>query len=168
MKRLTYWFIIVYGICICAGCVTVTIPEDVIPQEKMKILLKEFHLANAISQRLGQSLEERSAGRQELFSAILVREGETRESFLRSYMFYLDHPTFMDEIYSQIVEEFNEEVTIEEDFRYNKLREAKDAYINKIKAENQDSIEIRLKNPKPEANTPTFSTKPAEKPNKKN
>ncbi|RMG29455.1 MAG: DUF4296 domain-containing protein [Bacteroidetes bacterium] len=122
MKR-TYLSVILLSFLLALGaCKQEQMPEGIIPQAEMKEILKSIHLANAMGQRTGNTLEQRNANRQELYNAIFSRFGVDRETFYNSYLYYLDHPEKLDPIYKDIITELNEAEPIENEYEYESRR----------------------------------------------
>jgi len=150
MKYTLFFILFAFGL-LGTSCISEEIPEDVLPQEQMRAILKDFHLANAMAQRPGRDLEARKSDREELYSAILSRYDIARKTFFDSYIFYLDHPRILNDMYAKIVEELNEQSTVEQELKYDLMQKQKKKTF-KLKTEGQDSLA--------KINKPTVTPKP--------
>lgn len=103
-----------------AGCAKDERPEGILPPADMKEILKSIHLANALAERKAVGLEERKAEREALYQSILTYHQTTRDTFYTSYLYYLDHPEELDQIYKTIIRELDEQERIEQDLRYSR------------------------------------------------
>ena len=78
--------------------------KDVMSEEKMKSILLDFHVAEAIAGKKEGVHERKEVLREELHQEILEQYGETKETFYQSYQYYLQHPAALDSIYTSIIQ----------------------------------------------------------------
>ena len=100
------------------------IPENLISQEKMAEILVEFHLSEAITDSHIREFEQKKLLKDDLFDEILKKNNLDREPFFDSYSYYIDHPTKMDSIYKNVIENLGDYLKIVENENYLQKNEA--------------------------------------------
>ncbi|MEO0896892.1 MAG: DUF4296 domain-containing protein [Bacteroidota bacterium] len=90
------------GICGCDE--EESIPKDAIPFEQMEEILLEFHIAEAIAGKKGGAMIQRHIMREDLHVEVLEKFGLDKETFFRSYEYYLLSPSVLDSLYGNIVD----------------------------------------------------------------
>lgn len=86
-----------------------TIPEDVIPKDKMERILYDLHMVEgiiAVFPTQGDSNAQRALG---YYDEVYAKHQITKEEFVKSFDFYVKHPVLMDTVYTRMIERFNEE-----------------------------------------------------------
>ncbi|MCI4671466.1 MAG: DUF4296 domain-containing protein [Bacteroidia bacterium] len=77
--------------------------EKALPEELMRDILIDFHVAEAIAGRRGGLSVYREMFRKDLTKDILEKYDVSKETFFESYEYYMEHPSKMDSIYVQII-----------------------------------------------------------------
>lgn len=78
---------------------------EVIDEATMQAILMDIHLSDAWVERSGGTLYERSMLREGAYDEVLARHGLDRETFFRSYLYYLEAAVQLDSIYVRMVRE---------------------------------------------------------------
>ncbi|MEO0472611.1 MAG: DUF4296 domain-containing protein, partial [Bacteroidota bacterium] len=90
------------------SCQENTIPDDLIGRDQMKTILLELHLADAVAERDENQPARRTVMREAMYDAVMKRFQLDRETFMRSYEYYLHQESVeMDEIYREITDTLN-------------------------------------------------------------
>ena len=89
------------------ACGGQSLPEGILGEEVMKEILSDVHLAIALTQKPGRSIEQRDADREEIINSVLSKYQIDRGEFYNSYEFYVRNPILLDSIYSQLIRDMN-------------------------------------------------------------
>jgi uncharacterized protein YcfL len=85
-------------------------PANLLPHTRMVRILREFHLADAVSGQFSGIMESRDSLRRVVQLQVLQREKVTPQVFYQSYSWYLEHPEEMDSVYSDVLKGLNKEL----------------------------------------------------------
>ena len=107
LKNLIYILLFVFAAC---NNDDITIPENIIPQSKMVQILADFHLAEVTAnyKSLGDT---NRIDVMELYSQIYKKHSITKEQYKESYQFYLEHPTLLNKMYDEVINELSRRQT---------------------------------------------------------
>jgi hypothetical protein len=83
-----------------------SIPEDVLPKDKMAEVLTDFQLAETVV-RLQLNYKD-SITESSLFDKVFEKHQISKEQFDKSFTFYTKHPTILKEIYDECIVNFTE------------------------------------------------------------
>ncbi len=83
----------------------ITIPEHVLPPEKMKMLLTDVHIADAVAEQKAQEGLDEKIVTAELHAQIFKNHGIGEQKFKESLAFYEANPKLMDEVYAEVLNE---------------------------------------------------------------
>jgi hypothetical protein len=72
-------------------------------EDTMRDVLVDMHLADAVVEVAGGTMNQRDALRDSYTGEILEQRGLDRETFLRSYQYYVRRPEEMNRIYEQVI-----------------------------------------------------------------
>ncbi|HLP51877.1 MAG TPA: DUF4296 domain-containing protein [Chitinophagales bacterium] len=100
MKRVILFALILLSAC---KAKLPDIPGNVIPMEKMELILADMHIADAVAETKAQMGMSEQLIVQEYHEQIFINHGVTRAEFLSSYKFYQDNPKLMDIMYDKIL-----------------------------------------------------------------
>lgn len=84
-----------------AGCREAAPP--VLDERTMQAVLTDIHLADAWVEKGGGTLMERTMLREGVYDEVLARYDLDRETFYRSYRYYLEEAVTLDSIYVRMV-----------------------------------------------------------------
>ena len=84
----------------------IIIPANIIPQDKMVLVMTDAHLVEAIIIQ-GHTMADKSP--EAYYQGIYENHNITKEQFEESYRFYIDHPELFDEIYNEILTELSKQ-----------------------------------------------------------
>jgi len=102
-------FILYLGIsflfCACSPK-EVQIPADIIPQEKMVILMTDVLILESIYNQNKQGNDSTITVR-DSYQNIFRKHGVTDSLFDKSFKFYTDNPEFLKEIYTEVITEIS-------------------------------------------------------------
>jgi len=82
-------------------------PADVFPIEKMKMIMADMHIADAVAEMKGKGGANEAEVTRELYAQIYKNNGVTEEQFNKSYQFYLSHPVWQNKLYEEILTELS-------------------------------------------------------------
>jgi hypothetical protein len=82
-------------------------PADLIPEDKMVMLLVDLHVAEADAQDRGWNPEAYQELLYRYYEQICEVHGYSLEQIERSYEYYVNLPLTMNDIYSSVLEELN-------------------------------------------------------------
>lgn len=83
------------------------VPADVIAMDKMKLILADIHIADAVAETKAQGGGNENLLTQEYYAQIFKNRGITREEFNRSYTFYQHTPVLIDKLYEDVLTELS-------------------------------------------------------------
>jgi hypothetical protein len=83
------------------------IPGDVLPMEKMRMMLVDIHIADAVAETKAQAGEDEKKLSEAYMEQICGSHGVSKEEFLRSYRFYETKPVLMNLIYDEVLNELS-------------------------------------------------------------
>ncbi len=101
MKR---YFLI--GLLLLTACnAKTTIPEDVLPENKMILILSEIHMAETEIQNINFKSVDSSYALQRAWEIKIMKKFKTdTATYNRSYKFYLTHVEYMQDIYTAVAD----------------------------------------------------------------
>jgi hypothetical protein len=79
------------------------IPSDIILQDEMADILTDVHLAEASTDNRGTTMPQINRMMATKYDSLFRRHHVTFEQFKSSYNFYLDHPDYLSDIYTEVV-----------------------------------------------------------------
>jgi len=85
----------------------VTIPDDVLSQDKMVSILADVHLAEAAITLKFTNKDTSKLQAQEFYDFIYKSHKTTKEQFNKSYDFYTSHPELLNKIYDDVLTELS-------------------------------------------------------------
>ena len=93
-----------------AGCISkeVDIPEGILTQETMVMVMVDLQLVNALSQKRFTKDPKSPGTTLANYQQVFDKHHLTRESFQESLDFYKEHPPLLIEIYDEMLNEFSE------------------------------------------------------------
>ena len=83
------------------------IPADVMSMDKMKPILADIHMADAVAETKAQAGANERDLSQQYYVQILKQRGVTQQEFNRSYSFYQQHPMLMEKLYDDVLTELS-------------------------------------------------------------
>jgi hypothetical protein len=104
MKRLIG--LVFLSLCACKQELP-DVPKDVISFEKMKMILTELHIADAVAETKAQAGEDEKTLSKIYNEHVIQSHGLSREEFLKSYKFYESEPKLFDKMYDEILAELS-------------------------------------------------------------
>jgi hypothetical protein len=84
-----------------------SMPADVLPIDKMKVVLADMQIADAVVETKMQGGANESALTQEYYARIYAIHQISPEQFTRSMKFYEDHPQWLNKLYEEILTELS-------------------------------------------------------------
>ncbi len=82
-------------------------PSDVLPVEKMKLVMRDMHIADALAETKAQAGGNEKALTMEYYAQIYKNYGITESEFNTSYKFYQQNPAWMDKLYAEVLTELS-------------------------------------------------------------
>ncbi len=76
---------------------------DLLPQELMREVLVELHVADAYTETQSSPVTYRNALREDLYLEILEKFELEEETFRHTYEYYTSHPNLMDSLYQEVI-----------------------------------------------------------------
>ncbi|MGB0177853.1 MAG: DUF4296 domain-containing protein [Owenweeksia sp.] len=89
----------------CSGRKGVKVPDDVFRQDTMIAILTDIHLVEGA--KLGRRIMGDTVLVDVYYQKVFEKHLTTKEEFEHSFKFYADHPSEMDKIYDQVIENLN-------------------------------------------------------------
>lgn len=91
-----------------------TIPEDVIPKEKMVKVLADVHVAEAAinlrNVQVGNARELNAS----MYKDVFLKHGISKDDFEKSYIFYSENSALFNEVYDNVITELTRQQAAEE------------------------------------------------------
>ena len=115
-------------------------PSNLLSQEEMVLILREFHLAQAIVEKENVDLDIRKAKNSQVYDLILDQYGQDRETFYESYAYYLSQPHLMDSIYTRIIDQYNHKLPEEQEKKFRKEQKFPGKEMQKLVKRQADSL----------------------------
>jgi hypothetical protein len=84
-----------------------TMPKEVLPVEKMKLILADMHIADAVAETKAQGGASEGALTQEYYGRIYQLHQVNPEQFTTSMKFYESHPVWLNKLYEEILTELS-------------------------------------------------------------
>ncbi|MEI6124407.1 MAG: DUF4296 domain-containing protein [Bacteroidota bacterium] len=106
-KRTLPIFLLIFIFTACSREKNVKIPNNIIPPDKMVIILVDFHLAEAVIVDKQQKKEDVNQWTNYYYSSILLKHNITRKKFRDSMKFYTENIEEMEKIYKEVVVELS-------------------------------------------------------------
>lgn len=100
MKRIIPILLILLSACKPA---LPTVPGDIIPMDKMKLILEDMHITDAAAETKAQMGMNEKLLAGEYHEQVFANHGTTREEFLKSYKFYEANPKLLNKMYDDIL-----------------------------------------------------------------
>lgn len=82
-------------------------PADLIPTEKLKMILLDFHLSESYVDVHFEGKDTANVVFNALEKQVLEKHGVTKDNYLSSYNYYLRNTEELDDIYEQVVKELS-------------------------------------------------------------
>lgn len=100
MKRFIPLFV-----CMCMGCAQKMepIPSEVLPPDKMKFILADFHIADALAETRAEAGQNEKMLFEKYQNQVLTKHHVTKKQFYESYKFYESHPEHMNLLYDDVL-----------------------------------------------------------------
>ena len=111
--RYFYCLLLIAYCLLCFSCgennKQVIIPADVLPKEKMAVVIADIHIAEAeLYLNSHQTLQNDSTPHQPAdFQKIFAKNSITKGQYDRSIAFYIDHPEQLNEVYEIVLNELS-------------------------------------------------------------
>ncbi len=83
------------------------IPKDVIPMDKMEIILTDMHITDAVAETKAQLGMNERLLTEEYHGQIFKNHAISREDFLKSYKFYEANPKLLNKMYDNVLEKLS-------------------------------------------------------------
>ena len=83
------------------------VPSDVIPIDKMKMVLVEMHIADAVAQNKAQGGVNEKQLTREYYATIYKNQGVKEQDFVKSYHFYEQTPALFNKLYEDVLTEMS-------------------------------------------------------------
>lgn len=83
------------------------IPADVMPMDKMKVILADIHIADVVAETKAQGGANERDLSQQYYVQIFKQRGITLDEFNHSYAFYQGTPVLMDKLYDEVLTELS-------------------------------------------------------------
>jgi hypothetical protein len=103
-----------FFLCVLCSCGSdqVTIPSDIIPQEKMMNVLMDIHIAEA-GIKSDYSINQDSITQLGVnyYDFIFRKHQVSKEDFKKSFLYYSNHPELLEGIYQKMIEEMSKKET---------------------------------------------------------
>jgi hypothetical protein len=93
-------------VCACKDKFPV-IPKGVIGVEKMKAIMVDMHVADAVAETKAQMGGDERTLTQSYHAQIFKNHDVTREDFLKSFKFYESEPVLLNRMYDEILAEIS-------------------------------------------------------------
>lgn len=102
--------IIVLFLMVLMSCKTeiTELPEGVLPPEKMKIILADIHLADALAETKAEAGLSEKMLNEKYYQQIFAELGVSKATFYTSYKFYETHPEWMNKLYDEVLTEMSQ------------------------------------------------------------
>lgn len=84
-----------------------SMPSDVLPIDKMKVILADMQIADAVAETKVQGGANEAVLTQEYYSRIYQLHHVTQEDFTKSMKFYEQHPEWLNKLYEEILTELS-------------------------------------------------------------
>ncbi len=84
-----------------------SIPKEVLPVDKMKVILADMHIADAVAETKALGGASEGALTQEYYGRIYQLHQVTSEQFTNSMKFYESHPVWLNKLYEEILTELS-------------------------------------------------------------
>ena len=84
----------------------ISVPDDVIPKEKMVQVLADIHIAEATVnyKSVGDTVKPNI---ENYYSDVFKKHSITQDQYRKSYQFYLDNPSMMNKMYDEVINELS-------------------------------------------------------------
>ncbi|MES2622752.1 MAG: DUF4296 domain-containing protein [Bacteroidota bacterium] len=83
------------------------VPGDVIAFEKMKLIMTDIHISDAVAETNAQKGEDERAQVQHNNEQIFRNHGISKDEFLKSFQFYESNPALLNKMYDEILNELS-------------------------------------------------------------
>lgn len=100
---------ILFSVLLLAGCVQPnSVPDDVIPEEKMILVLTDIHLLEGAFMST-QFMNQDSVKKVTIsgYNTIFKKYSITEKEYKKSWDFYMKNPDIADPMYEQVIENIN-------------------------------------------------------------
>lgn len=84
-----------------------SIPSEVLPVDKMKVILADMHIADAVAETKALGGASEGALTQEYYGRIYQLHKVTPSQFTASMKFYESHPVWLNKLYEEILTELS-------------------------------------------------------------
>jgi hypothetical protein len=108
MSRIIIFIFVLFLVYACGSKDEKTkIPDNIIPPDKMVLILVDFHLVEASIYQGQQRHEDVNGLTNYRYKSILKKHKISRKQLSDSFMFYTDHMKDMEKIYKEVVMELS-------------------------------------------------------------
>lgn len=83
---------------------TIPIPADILPKEKMAMVITDIHLAEA---EANLKLSPDTSSEKLNFQSIFEKNKIAKDQYKKSIAFYIDHPELLNEVYENVLNELS-------------------------------------------------------------
>lgn len=91
----------------CSGEKTVSIPENILPQEKMAEVMLDVHLLEATMNLNSTSADKITPGNPSPSFDVLKKNNISKKLYDESFDFYTQHPELLIEVYQSVLNELS-------------------------------------------------------------
>ena len=84
-----------------------TPPSDVIPMDKMRVLIADMHVVEAVAETKAQVGANEKNLVQEYDEQVFKNNSVTRESYIRSMKWYEENPVLLNQMYDSILNDLS-------------------------------------------------------------
>jgi hypothetical protein len=112
MQKYLFGAICLMLILACGKTDKNAIPPDVMNKEQMENILYDMHLAEGIVGYQSSGLDSNARKVLGYYEQIYKKNNLTKEQFIHSYDFYIQHPVMLDSIYSNIITKLSEQESL--------------------------------------------------------
>ena len=104
-----YYFLLLFTILIvsCSGDKKVSIPDSVLPEDKMAEVMVDIHLLEATLNINTFSRDKVSKGTIEPTTDVLKKHSITKKQYDESFTFYTRNPQLLSEVYLMVLNELS-------------------------------------------------------------
>ena len=104
------YFFLLITMVLLAGCGNneekkVSIPDNILPREKMAQVITDIHIAEAEMNL--HSLPDSTSKTPISFRKIFEKDSITKQQYEESLTFYIDHPELLDKVYEEVLNEMS-------------------------------------------------------------
>lgn len=83
------------------------LPTEVMPIDKMKVIMADMHIADAVAETKGLGGANEKLLTEEYYSQIYKNNHVTEQEFIQSYNFYKANPEWLNKLYDEVLNDLN-------------------------------------------------------------